>query len=62
MNFFGIELVLCDSYLTRLDLTKGVLFDTFFIAVFDKFIVITDYSYLQIFCLQSPWALQVGQG
>ena len=30
---FVIELGLCDLYLTRFDLTKGLLFDTFFIAV-----------------------------
>ena len=36
INYFGIELVLCDLYLTRFDLTKDFLFDTFFIAVFDK--------------------------
>ena len=33
INRFGIELVLCDSYLTRFDLTKDMLFDTFFIDV-----------------------------
>jgi len=31
-----IELVLCDLYLTRFDLTKVLLFDTFFIDVFNK--------------------------
>jgi len=30
INWFGIELVLCDLYLTRFDLTKDLLFDTFF--------------------------------
>jgi len=33
---FGIELVLCDLYLTRFDLTKDFLFDVFFIDVFNK--------------------------
>jgi len=36
MNYFGIELVLCGLYLTRFDLTKGLLFDTFFINVWYK--------------------------
>ena len=36
INCFGTELVLCDSYLTRFDLTKDLLFDTFFIDVFKK--------------------------
>jgi len=31
INCFGIELVLCDLYLTRFDLIKDILFDTFFI-------------------------------
>jgi hypothetical protein len=34
INCFGIELELCDLYLTRFDLTKGLLLDTFFIDVF----------------------------
>ena len=33
---FGIELVLCNLYVTRFDLTKGLSFDTFFVAVFYK--------------------------
>jgi len=36
MNSFGIEMVLCDLYLERFDLTKGVLFDTFLITVWYK--------------------------
>ena len=36
INCFGIELVLCKLYVTRFDLTKDLLFDTFFIAVFYK--------------------------
>jgi len=31
-----IELGLCDLYLTKFDLTKGLLFDTFFITGFYK--------------------------
>jgi len=34
--FFGIELVLCDLYLKRFDLTKGLLLDTFFVTVWYK--------------------------
>jgi len=29
INCFGIEMVLCDLYLQRFDLTKGLLFETF---------------------------------
>ena len=36
INCFGIELVLCDLYLKRFDLTKGLLFDTFLITVWNK--------------------------
>jgi len=36
MNWFGIELVLCNLYPTRFDLTKDLSFDTFFIAIFYK--------------------------
>ena len=36
INCFGIELVLCDLHVTRFDLAKGLLFDTFFIVVFYK--------------------------
>jgi len=35
-NCFGIEMVLCDLYLKRFDLTKGFLFDTFSITVWYK--------------------------
>jgi len=34
INCFGIEVVLCDLYLTRFDFTKGSSFDTFFTALF----------------------------
>jgi len=33
INFFGIKMVLCNLYLKRFDLTKGLLFDTFVITV-----------------------------
>ena len=36
MNYFGIELEMCDLYLTRLDLTKGLSFDSFFNNVWYK--------------------------
>jgi len=36
MNCFGIEMVLCDLYLKRFDLTKGLLFDTFSVSVWYK--------------------------
>ena len=36
--------MLCDLYVTRFDLAKGLLFDTFFIAVFTScVVVITEY-------------------
>jgi len=35
-NCFAIKFVLCDLYLSRFDLTKDLLFDTFFIDVFNK--------------------------
>ena len=35
-NCSGIEMVLCDLYLKRFDLTKGLLFDTFVITVWYK--------------------------
>ena len=35
-NCFGIEMVLCDLYLKRFDLTKGLLFKTFVITVWYK--------------------------
>ena len=36
INCVGIEMVLCDLYLKRFDLTKGLLFDTFVITVWYK--------------------------
>ena len=36
LSCFGIELVLCNLYLTRFDLSKDLLFDTFFTDVFNK--------------------------
>ena len=56
INFFGIQLVLCDwpVYLTRFDLTKGFLFDTSFIAVFTNFVVVvTEYLNSNHFQYQS---------
>jgi len=39
-----LELVLCDLYLTKFDLTKDLLFDTFFIDVFtNSVVVITEF-------------------
>ena len=46
MNCFGIELVFCDLYLTRFELTKGFLFDTFLITVGNKIV--------------SLWSLSIG--
>jgi len=36
LNYFGIQLVLYDLYLTRFDLTTDLLLDTFWIDVFNK--------------------------
>jgi len=36
INSFGIEIVLCDLYLKRFDLTKGLLFKTFVITIWYK--------------------------
>jgi len=36
INCFGIDIVLCNLYLKRFDLTKGLLFDTFVITVWYK--------------------------
>jgi len=36
INYIGMELVLCDLYLTKFDLTKDLVCDTFFIAVSNK--------------------------
>jgi len=36
MNCFGIELALCDLYLTRFVLAKGLLFDTFYRCIFTQ--------------------------
>ena len=36
INCFGIEMVLCDLYLKRFDLTKGLKFKTFVISVWYK--------------------------
>jgi hypothetical protein len=44
MNCFGIELVLCDLYLKRFDLTKSLLFDTFFITDLAQFFLLWSLS------------------
>jgi len=36
INCFQIEMVLCNLYLKSFDLTKGLLFDTFVLAVWYK--------------------------
>ena len=36
INCFGIDIVLCNLYLKRFDLTKSLLFDTFVITVWYK--------------------------
>jgi len=36
MNYFVVELRMCDLCLVRFDLTKGLLFDIFFITVWYK--------------------------
>jgi len=46
VNYFGIELVLCDLYLKTFDLTKGLLCDTFLITVSNK-LCRCDYSVLE---------------
>ena len=45
IDCFGTELVLCNLYLMKFDLTKGLLFDTFFNTVLYKF------------CLCDQWVL-----
>ena len=54
--FFGIEMVLCDLYLKRFDLTKGLLFKTFVITVWYK-LCRCDHSVLQFksFSLLMNW-------
>ena len=50
LNCFGIELMLCDLNLTRFVLTKGFLFDTFFIVFFTNcVVVITEYLNSNLF-------------
>ena len=46
INCFGIEMVLCDLYLKRVDLTKGLLFKTFVITVWYK-LCLCDHSVLE---------------
>jgi len=40
IHCFGIELVLCNLFLTRFDLTKDLIFDNFFIAVLKHSVVV----------------------
>ena len=39
MNYFGIELVLCDMYLKTFDLTKNLLFFIFKVLLCDTFLI-----------------------
>ena len=52
-NCFGIEMVLCDLYLKRFDLTKGLLFDTFSITVWYK-LCRYDHSVLELESFSPP--------
>ena len=56
INYFGIEMVLCDLYLKRFDLTKGLLFKTFVITVWYK-LCRCDHSVLEFktFSLLMHW-------
>jgi len=56
INCFGIEMVLCDLYLKRFDLTKGLLFETFVITVWCK-LCRSDHSVLEFksFSLLINW-------
>jgi len=56
INCFGIEMVLCDLYLKRFDLTKGLLFKTFVITVWYK-LCRCDHSVLEFksFSLLMNW-------
>jgi len=57
VNCFGIEIVLCDLYLKRFDLTKDLLFETFLITVWYK-LCRCDHSVLElIFESGVGWAL-----
>jgi len=56
INCFGIEIVLCDLYLKRFDLTKGLLFTTFVITIWYK-LCRCDHSVLEFrsFSLLKNW-------
>ena len=61
MNCLGIELVLCDLYITRFVLTKGLLFDTFFIVMFTNYVIVMflslwvfDSNHFQYQCIGKP--------
>ena len=47
MFFLGIEIVLCDVYLKRFDLTKGLLFKTSVITIWYK-LRLCDHSVLEL--------------
>jgi len=53
INCFGIEMMLCDLYLKRFDLTKGLLFETFLITVWYK-LCRCDHSVLELESLSPP--------
>ena len=50
---FGIEMVFCDLYLKRFDLTKGLLFDTFSVTVWYK-LCRYDHSVLELELFSPP--------
>ena len=54
INCFGIEMVLCDLYLKRSDLTKGLLFETFLITVWYK-LCRCDHSVLELKSFHHQW-------
>jgi len=53
INFFGIEMVLCDLYFKRFDLTKGLLSETFLITVLYK-LCHCDHSVLELVSFSPP--------
>jgi len=53
MICFEIEMVLCDLYLKRFDLTKGLLLDTFLITVWYK-LCRYDHSVLELESFSPP--------
>jgi len=53
INYFGIEILLCHLYLKRFDLTKGLLFETFFMTVWYK-LCRCDHSVLELESFPPP--------